>query len=119
MERTKLISALRRMQVETGSLVCLGCGHEHNCSTQGCAIIRAAVEELSRDPRWYPIGTPPPDYRSVFVCRGSPGHMTVCVGYYSHDSGTWREQHNWFATLLPDGLFWTEMPDLPEVETDE
>lgn len=31
---------------ETGSLACLGCGHEHRCSTHGCAIIRAAVETI-------------------------------------------------------------------------
>lgn len=41
-----LISALSQLRVETGSLACLGCGHEHNCSTSGCAIIRAAVDEL-------------------------------------------------------------------------
>ena len=40
-----LIAALRRLKVQTGSLACLGCGHEHNCSTSGCAIIRAAVDE--------------------------------------------------------------------------
>ena len=46
MDRDKLIAALRMMQVETGSLVCLGCGYEHNCGTHGCAIIREAVEAL-------------------------------------------------------------------------
>lgn len=46
MERNQLIDALRRMQVETGSLVCLGCGQEHNCGIHGCAIIREAVEQL-------------------------------------------------------------------------
>lgn len=46
MERNQLIDALRRMQVETGSLVCLGCGQEHNCGVHGCAIIREAVEAL-------------------------------------------------------------------------
>lgn len=48
MTRPELIRALRRMKAETGSLVCLGCGHEHNCDIQGCAIIRAAAEELER-----------------------------------------------------------------------
>ena len=47
MTRAELIKALGRLKIETGSIACLGCGHEHNCSTQGCAIIRAAVEELS------------------------------------------------------------------------
>lgn len=29
MERKQLLDTLRRMQVQTGSLVCLGCGQEH------------------------------------------------------------------------------------------
>mgnify|MGYP004689441967 CR=1 FL=1 len=41
-----LIKALRRVSVETGSIACLGCGHEHNCGTCGCAIIREAADKL-------------------------------------------------------------------------
>jgi len=41
-----LISALRGAMVETGSILCLGCGREHNCSIHGCAILRAAAERL-------------------------------------------------------------------------
>ena len=44
MNDRELIAALRRLKVQTGSLACLGCGHEHNCSTSGCAIIREAVD---------------------------------------------------------------------------
>lgn len=54
MDRKELIRALRGMKAETGSLVCLGCGHEHNCDIQGCAIIRAAAEELEKI---YPLTT--------------------------------------------------------------
>ena len=43
------IEALKRLQVETGSLACLGCGHEHKCGIHGCAIIRRAVELLEAD----------------------------------------------------------------------
>lgn len=46
MEIKALINALRRVSVETGSLACLGCGHEHNCGTRGCAIIREAADKL-------------------------------------------------------------------------
>lgn len=60
MTRPELIRALRGMKAETGSLVCLGCGYEHNCSTQGCAIIRAAAEELEK-PQWIPVGERLPD----------------------------------------------------------
>lgn len=48
MSRDELLQALRRMMPETGSLACLGCGYEHNCSTRGCAIIRTAVDEIER-----------------------------------------------------------------------
>lgn len=43
---TELIKALRRLKVRTGSIACLGCGHEHNCGIHGCAIIRDAAEKL-------------------------------------------------------------------------
>ena len=41
-----LIKALQRLKVETGSIACLGCGHENNCGIHGCAIIREAAEKL-------------------------------------------------------------------------
>lgn len=36
----ELIASLKRLKVQTGSLVCLGCGREHNCGIHGCAILR-------------------------------------------------------------------------------
>ena len=41
-DKKSLLDSLRGLKVQTGSLACLGCGHEHNCSTQGCAILRDA-----------------------------------------------------------------------------
>lgn len=49
MSREELLRALRSLSVETGSLACLGCGYEHNCSIHGCAVIREAVETLEED----------------------------------------------------------------------
>lgn len=46
MTDTELICSLRRLRVETGSLACWGCGHEHNCGIHGCAVIRQALERL-------------------------------------------------------------------------
>lgn len=43
-----LTEQLRRMSVETGSLVCLGCGREHNCGILGCALLRQAVETIEK-----------------------------------------------------------------------
>ena len=48
----ELVIALRRMAAETGSLPCLGCGHEHSCGAHGCAILKAAanvIEAAVRD----------------------------------------------------------------------
>lgn len=39
----ELIANLRRLKVQTGSLVCLGCGYEHNCGIHGCAILRDTI----------------------------------------------------------------------------
>lgn len=46
MEIKALIKALRRVSVETGSIACLGCGHEHNCGVHGCAVLREAADKL-------------------------------------------------------------------------
>ena len=45
MNDIELIQALRSMVVQD-KLQCLGCGHEHQCSTHGCAILKQAVERL-------------------------------------------------------------------------
>lgn len=46
----ELITALRGLKVETGSLTCLGCGYEHNCGIHGCAIIIAAADRPLEPP---------------------------------------------------------------------
>lgn len=46
MTTDELLKALARLRVETGSLACLGCGREHNCSTHGCQILREAADQL-------------------------------------------------------------------------
>ena len=48
MNDRELIASLRRLKVETGSIACLGCGYEHNCSVHGCRIMRAAAERLEQ-----------------------------------------------------------------------
>lgn len=46
MKDIDLIQALKRIKVQTGGLICLGCGHEHNCGVHGCAVIREAAQRL-------------------------------------------------------------------------
>ena len=47
MTNEELIQALDRLKVQTGSLACLGCGYEHNCTTKGCRIMWEAIRQLS------------------------------------------------------------------------
>ena len=48
MSDRELISALLRLKVETGCLVCLGCGYELNCGVHGCAILRKTIAWLEQ-----------------------------------------------------------------------
>ena len=48
MQHNELTAQLRRMSAETGSLMCLGCGYEHNCGIHGCALLRQAVETIEK-----------------------------------------------------------------------
>lgn len=52
MKTDELIKALEQLKVQTGSLACLGCGHEHNCVVHGCALIREAVTQLIEQNGW-------------------------------------------------------------------
>lgn len=47
MKDQKLVNAIRRLKVETGSLACMGCGREHNCGVSGCAIMREAADRIA------------------------------------------------------------------------
>lgn len=47
MRDSELVSAIRRLKVETGSLACMGCGHEHNCGVSGCAAMREAADRIA------------------------------------------------------------------------
>lgn len=51
MTTRELAEAVRRLSVETGSLACQGCGHEHSCSVRGCAVLREAADRLERSYR--------------------------------------------------------------------
>lgn len=74
MNTKELIEALGQLKVQTGSLVCLGCGHEHNCGVHGCALIREAVNQLIEQNGW-------------INARGAPAG-TWCAGADVQQVGT-------------------------------
>ena len=46
MTNEEIVKWLRSKKVDTGSLLCFGCGHEHNCGIHGCAVMRAAADAM-------------------------------------------------------------------------
>lgn len=46
MKNEDIVKWLRSEKVETGSLLCLGCGYENNCGIHGCAVMRAAADAM-------------------------------------------------------------------------
>ena len=98
MKTDELIKALGRLKVQTGSLACLGCGHENNCGVHGCALIREAVNLPER-------GVPVLTYNKW-------GRARVEM------LRTWDEQPYFVGGLKAgaDVLFWRPLPQLPEVQ---
>lgn len=43
-----LISKLRSLKIQTGSIACFGCGYEHNCGINGCRLVREAADRLEQ-----------------------------------------------------------------------
>lgn len=113
----KLIRAMNGLKVETGSLVCMGCGYEHNCSTRGCAILRAAIDTLSEfewiDPK---VELPPEDSVVLVVADGKPAsNLTLKDAYelasYSKDEGWIMEAYpEWENAVVKK---WMHIPEVP------
>ena len=89
MDYQKTMRALKRLRVETGSLACFGCGHEHNCSTLGCAILRNAVAhmEAALERATFTLPNEPltqadldsMDYDKVWIDYGDDGEWALVV----------------------------------------
>lgn len=95
----ELIQALRRMSVETGSLICLGCGYEHNCSIHGCAIMRTAADLLEQL-----TAEPPNDPLTLEELRGMDEEPVWCEDN-TVDAGIVRLAEDW-ATERVEAHVW-------------
>lgn len=127
-----LLADLKRLKVETGSLSCLGCGREHNCSVHGCAVLREAADVLQEYVdrcaryadkvmalqgrcRWISVTEllPEPGER-VLASDG------VFVGEAYLDSfGIWRRSYGVFWMVLGGPIkHWMLLPGAPGVSYD-
>lgn len=123
MRDQELVNELRRLKVETGSLACMGCGHEHNCGIHGCAIINAAadrLEELSqRVPQWIPVTERLPDRDAGDWCLvyadGQEGYVRYCGAVvcadYDLSTGNFFDGGLCITNLV---RYWMPMPEPPE-----
>lgn len=117
MEHKKLLAALKQLKVETGSLACAGCGHEHNCGIHGCAILREAEAALAKRSEWISVGDRlPASARPVLTFVGYAddmiGFQTVST-YFAFDP----EPHWQWDGLVRDRqrtLYWMPLPEPPE-----
>lgn len=137
MKNEEIVRALRRLKVETGSLVCMGCGREHDCGILGCRIVREAAELIEKltdrcaryaeeiavaqeRQRWIPVTERLPE-------ATDGDYVLACV--------TWKDTHIDYqnavvmAFVSEDGLVdvemdcvldgvthWMPLPEGPEVE---
>lgn len=109
MSDRELIAALRRMKVETGSLVCVGCGYEHSCGVHGCAVMREASEALQRF-QWISVAERlPAEGERVLASDG------VFVGEAYLDSfGIWRRSYGVFWRVIGGPITsWMPLPGTP------
>lgn len=48
MDLDRTLVGLRQLRDKTTCFACSGCGMEHNCSDDGCRIIRSSIEQLQK-----------------------------------------------------------------------
>lgn len=126
MRTEDILAALRRLKVETGSLVCMGCGCEHDCGVHGCRIVREAAEliekltdrcaryaeeiaVLQEREKWVPVTERLPDQCMDILVSYRDGH--ILMGTAMCD--------DWIEEDLEDGKIthWMPLPEPPkEVE---
>lgn len=134
MRTEEILAALRRLKVEMGSLACMGCGHENDCSVHGCQIVWEAAEliekltdrcaryaeeiaVLQEREKWVPVTERLPE-----VWRNDETAELVNYLIYSPDFGVdignyHAKAGKWLCMALPCTVtHWMPLPDGPEVE---
>lgn len=126
-----IVSALKRLKVETGSIVCLGCGYEHNCSIKGCRILREAADAIEQTSKlqasyqqvnWIRADEQLPDMRDsdwvIGIANGKVDNMeyrdAVVMVAYDQDEGVWYLDSD--PGVKVKVTYWMPLPALPKEE---
>lgn len=137
MKTEEIVKALRRLKVETGSLVCMGCGYEHNCGVHGCRIMRESGEQIERladrcaryaeeiavlqeKTRWIPVEERLPEISNSW----GVSDIVLCIisdlsGYPPPNPGlcVYLEDGRWTCHgQIVRVTHWMPLPEGPEVE---
>lgn len=112
----ELLRAMEWLKVETGSLACLGCECESNCSVHGCRILREAIAYISileqKKQRWIPVTERLPEQgERVLATDGE------FVGeLYVNSRGKWKRynDNDYSLMMALDILWWRPLPEPPK-----
>lgn len=138
MRDQELVNAIRRLKVETGSLACMGCGHEHNCGVSGCAVMREAadrivnqgthiaalqqeIEKLRRQvPRWIPVDERLPENFRKVLCWGEYFRYGDFNGMFVNYALGYQNNGRWGGEVANGtnarALAWMPLPEPPKVK---
>ena len=90
MKIEELAERLRHISMDVGTLTCLGCGHEHNCGTSGCAVLQEAADALEDKLKRTPLTAD--ELKDMVYAAGRPVVVwTVCIDPESGEPEDWEE----------------------------
>lgn len=138
MRDQELVNAIRRLKVETGSLACMGCGHEHNCGVSGCAVMREAADRIANQnthiaalqqeieklrgqvPHWIPVEERLPENFRKVLCWGEYFRYGDFNGMFVNYALGYQNNGRWGGEVANGtnarALAWMPLPEPPEVK---
>jgi hypothetical protein len=117
MTNKELKDELLKASMDMDKLDCIGCGYEHGCVANGCAILKAAAARIRVSP-WNSVKDRPPEDPEepvVALVSGSPCEnvtleLAPVIATYNGEDGIWfiKEWPDWKE---PNVHRWMPIPE--------